>query len=468
MRARALHLVVATVVLLALAPTPQSQLVRSWVNRARSSLLAGHPSAAEVQLAALLVFEPDSPRVRLATANAALNAGKAAEAAALLEAVSPPADLAAPWHCLQARAVVAAGKVQDVKAVASQLADSCPPDVPEWQDLVESALRNGETGDALTAADAWVEMDPESELAALDQSLAAALIHPQSALPSLRKILAANPNPPTLVLDLDRTIEDSMATQDPAYRLAQVGQTLARNNRWDLASLAFQAALNLEPNYIEAQAYLGLSMDHLGQDGGTLLQSAAAAASRAALPHAFLGWHWATHGEPKKAAAELAAASTLEPDNAAIAAQLGAAEEALGDMQAARQDYEKAVQLQPKSAGFWLILARFSLDNEIDVAHLGLAAARQAALLSPGDPDAFDDIGLAYYLQGEPRLAVHMCSHALNLDPSSPSALYHLGLAALAMGDTQRAAGVLRAAAQFDPGGPYAELAQRALSKAGP
>lgn len=463
-----LHLIVTMVILLAVAPSPQSHLVQTWVNRARSSLLAGHPSMAADQLAALLAYGPDSPRVRLATADAALSSGNAAEAAALLSDATPPDDLAAPWHCLQARAAVSGEQVQDVKTVARELADSCPPGIPEWQALVESTLQQGRVSDAQAAADDWVRVEPQNEQAALDQSLAAALVQPEKALLGLRKILASNPHPPTLAVDLLRTIEDSMATQNPAYRLAQVGQTLARNNRWDLASLAFQAALKLEPNYIEAQAYLGLSLDHLGQNGERWMQAAVAAAPGAALPHAFLGWHWAALGETKKAAAELAMASTLEPDNAGIAAQLGAAEEAMGNMQAARQAFERAVHLQAKSVDFWLILARFSTNNEIDVADLGLPAARQAALLSPGNASALDEIGLAYFLLGEPRMAVHMCTQALNLNPTSPSALYHLGLADLAMGESERASGALQAASRFDPGGPFAELAQRALSRSGP
>jgi tetratricopeptide (TPR) repeat protein len=247
-----------------------------------------------------------------------------------------------------------------------------------------------------------------------------------------------------------------------------VGQTLARASRWDLAALALTQALELEPNYVEALAYRGLALDQIGQDGLADLDQAQESVPQALLPHLFLAQHWLLQHDADRAVAELHLAQALEPSNPAVAAQLGQALVMQGDLQAAQAAYLQASALAPQVFEFQALLARFSLDHEMDVNGTGLPAARRAVLLDPGSSEALDLLGFSYYLTGNPEVAEHLLTRTLQLAPASPAAYYHLGLVRLALGHDDLAVQALHQAAALDPGGQYDLLATRALARVAP
>jgi tetratricopeptide (TPR) repeat protein len=370
--------------------------------------------------------------------------------------------------CSIAREQVATASYRPAADVADRLARFCPPGDSAWVALITQALSTGDAQDAADVAERWTEFEPANATGHYYSGLALALLDPAKALNPLKTAQAISPSRLPMAADLIQTIEASLPSDDHAYQLAQVGQTLARAGRWDLAALAFSQALSLEPNYVEAEAYLGLALDHTGGDGEGQLIRASQAVPSASLPHVFLAQHWSLKGDYAQAAVELRTARALSPDSPAIAAQLGAVLVSLGDIQSALAAYQQAVSLAPNSAQFQGLLAAFSLDHEVDVEGVGLPAARQAVVLDRRTATYLDQLGFSYYLKGNPEMAEHMLGLALHAAPMDPAVNYHLGLARLAVNKPDLAVLSLRQAADLDPGGMYAMLATRTLSRLQP
>jgi tetratricopeptide (TPR) repeat protein len=346
-------------------------------------------------------------------------------------------------------------------------ASACPD--PERHDK-KLAIAYRSTNDRAgyeSALQSLVDLDPTDAAALRGLAITVATRDPDEAEPLLRQADEAVPDGDPLLRALTRTIDEARAEDDPAYSLAQVGQTLAQKDEWQLASWAFGDALSVDPDYVEARAYLGLSLDRSGGDGLSELQAASDAAPNAAQPHAFLGMHWRMNGEPDKALTELQTAAGLAPVDPAIAAELAATYEALGDTDSALAAYRKATDLAPRQASFWLLLADFSIRQELQIGIIGLPAARNAAALAPQDPAAWDALGDCYMLSGDLAMADRILSRAMALAPDRPMTLYHVGLLKLYQGDASTARLALRRAADGDPGGPVGDLAQRALDRAG-
>ncbi len=454
--------------LMAASPTPVTRMVAVELRNVRGAQLTGRPSAVLQALAPILALEPADPRLRLAAADAALSLGEPGVALDHLQSAGLDGHRWVSAGCELARAQAASGANVSREDLVARLGQFCPQDDPAWSSLVAQALASADGQAAIQVAKGWALVAPGNPQAHFELGLSLALLNPPSALAPLRTAQALSLQRIPLADSLAQAIEDALPSADHAYELAQVGQTLARAGRWNLAVMAFDQAVEISPEYVEARAYLGLAIDRTGGDGEQELRSASLAAPSASLPHVFLAQHWVQRGEFQEAAQELRTAQALEPDSPAIAAQLGGVLAGLGDLQSALAAYQRAVELAPSSAEFQDLLAAFSIDHQIDVAGLGLPAARRALVLDPTSPSHFDHLGFGYYLRGNPEMAEHLLGLGLRADPVNPALNYHLGLARLAVQKTDLAVASLKQAAALDPGGMYAMLATRTLSRLQP
>ena len=123
--------------------------------------------------------------------------------------------------------------------------------------------------------------------------------------------------------------------------------------------------------------------------------------------------------------------------------------------------------LDERDGRWWLLLARFYVDNEYRVADYGLPAARQAVALAPNDAQAIDTLGFALVLTGDLSNGQKLLEQALALAPQSASVYYHLGLLHSRQGQFVDAALMLDQALKLDPEGYYGGLALQALALLG-
>jgi tetratricopeptide (TPR) repeat protein len=263
-------------------------------------------------------------------------------------------------------------------------------------------------------------------------------------------------------------IEDGRSSGDEAYTFGRVGYALIQLKEWPLAEVALTQAIQRDGQYADAFAYLGLAQDMQAKDGLPNYEQALALAPDSALVQFLTGLHWRRLGNSNSALPYLKTAQALDPQNPAVAAEIGGAYAALGDLTSAEIWFTEAVRMDEQNPDFWLLLARFYVDNEYHVAELGLPAARMAVGLDPENALAADALGYALQLTGDLANAEKMLLRALELDSGLASGYYHLGLLYQKQGRPAEAETVLNHTLALDPEGLYGGLALKALATLSP
>ena len=132
---------------------------------------------------------------------------------------------------------------------------------------------------------------------------------------------------------------------------------------------------------------------------------------------------------------------------------------------AALEHYQRATELSPNEPTVWRALADFSLRNSVDIAGVGLPAARRLVELSNNDWQSDDIAGQILLENGDPVGAEAILKKAMELDPTQAAPSLHLGLLYLQTGDRAAAYSYLNQAKAFDPNGPYGWQANRLLEQ---
>ena len=263
-------------------------------------------------------------------------------------------------------------------------------------------------------------------------------------------------------------IQTGQASGNDAYTYGLVGFALIQLSEWRLAEEALSRAVAADPEYADAYAYLGLARDRQGEDGLDDYEAALRLAPDSALAQFLLGLHYRRAGDSDTALPFLLAAQALDPQNPAIAAEIGGAYASLGDLGNAEIWLTDAVQMDERSPQFWLLLARFYIDHEYHVAELGLPAARMAVNLAPDSAQALDALGYALLLTGDLDNAAKLLNQALAADAQSASIYYHLGILYVRLNRPAEAEAALNRALALDPDGFYGGLALQALARLTP
>jgi tetratricopeptide (TPR) repeat protein len=427
--------------LLVVAPLPQT--VTQAMRAARLALETGAYPAAFHSLSQVASFFPSRTDIRLLAGEAAYQAGDPQSA---IQFLSPPtssqtlppsslltlgdAYLAAGnyrqaiqvWQTIPAQAGFTDGILLRLLDLHRSQADY-PAVVEDLKALLR--LHPGQAGYLYQLGLLLAALDPEASLAYLSQ---AGEIDPS---------LAENSS------QLIRQINTARLYDETAYTQVSVGRWLASIEEWQLAQLAFQQAVQQRPDYAEAWAYLGETLQHTSMSDKTAGSSPGLAELQKALQinpdsvtaNLLMSMYWQRQADKKAALDSLEKAAQLEPDNPIIQAELGRVTASLGDLAVAQDYYEQAAALAPTNPTFWRLLAEFSLDHQAQVRQIALPAARNAVMLAPQDPLSNDLMGRTLLALGDWLNAQRYLRTAITLDPSNPSAHLHLGLAYLNQGD---------------------------------
>jgi tetratricopeptide (TPR) repeat protein len=257
---------------------------------------------------------------------------------------------------------------------------------------------------------------------------------------------------------------------DPALAQARLGEALYRRGALDLARRPFEAALALEPGYVDAHAYLGHVLSLLGQHQAAVdhLERAIALEPAYTLPRYFLGMHYVRLGWWVTGRDVLEQAHDLDPADPAICAAV-ADTYLRGDApwyDVAEQWLQAAVERAPADPRFHLLLAHFYVDRAIDPGVRGVAAARAAVDLAPESSEAHETLGWAYHLGGQSALALEPLLRALEGARYEPRVHYRLGEAYRALDQPEQARPYLQMAIDLDWYGPIGERARQSLALA--
>jgi Flp pilus assembly protein TadD len=262
-------------------------------------------------------------------------------------------------------------------------------------------------------------------------------------------------------------LEQPGVAEGPAYAQALLGRVLFEAEEWALAAYHFERALDLEPAYPDAHAYLGYALDRMDRpkEAWPHLLMAVSWAPDSVVTRTFLGLYYEGQGDYAAARAEYETAYDLDPTNPALCVAIGHMWVAEGRYVAAEIWLSEAASLQPDNPIWWETLAHFYLDHHITFEGQAVATAERLLELSPDDARAYDLSGWAAFQAGDRATALERLSHALDLDPTLASAHYHLGMLLDEQGDSQGAREAFVRAVDLDSTGTFAPLVGRMLDE---
>ena len=184
------------------------------------------------------------------------------------------------------------------------------------------------------------------------------------------------------------------------------------------------------------------------------------------LPEAYtlLGQLFIAQGRLTEATKEFSDLVRDNPRSAAGHLMLGLLMHAQRNTRAAIEHYEKAVELDPRTAApaannlAWLYAeSGENLDRALELAQI-------ARFHLGADPEPLDTLGWVYMKKGVMSQAETFIRQAVDLNPKNPVYHYHLGVIYSQKGDDANARKSLQRALALKPGKQVAADAQRILS----
>jgi tetratricopeptide (TPR) repeat protein len=163
------------------------------------------------------------------------------------------------------------------------------------------------------------------------------------------------------------------------------------------------------------------------------------------------------------AQAEFEVLAERSPKSIAAQTMVAILLEAKGDINGARERFERVLQIDPEAAVAannlaWIYAQH---DGNLDVA---MRLAQTAQKRMPEVPEVADTLGFIYYKKNLTSLAISTLKFSAVKDPNNALYHYHLGLAYASSGDTVQARGSLTRALALKSDFDGADQARRLLS----
>jgi len=156
------------------------------------------------------------------------------------------------------------------------------------------------------------------------------------------------------------------------------------------------------------------------------------------LANLFLGLYWQRQGSHQTALDYFQVVQGLWPTNADIRVETGKSLAALGELNAALEKYQEAVELDPLNGEYYNQLAEFCVLYDYQVKEVALPASRIAVQLKPADEVSLDVLGQVLLALDDNLNAVKFFQMALESNPAYAPAHYHLGIYYSAFADIER------------------------------
>ena len=157
------------------------------------------------------------------------------------------------------------------------------------------------------------------------------------------------------------------------------------------------------------------------------------------LANLFLGLYWQRQGSHNTALDYFKVVEDLWPTNADVRVETGKSLAALGELNAALEKYQEAVELDPLDGKYYNQLAEFCVHYDYQIKEIGLPASRIAVQFNPSDESGLDIMGQVLLALDDNLNAVKFFQMALESNPAYAPAHYHLGIYYSAFDDIERA-----------------------------
>jgi tetratricopeptide (TPR) repeat protein len=329
--------------------------------------------------------------------------------------------------------------------------------------LAEAYQAQGDTANEERILRRWLNFDPLDTQANQRLGLLLSPDSPAEALPLLEQAAASKPITADHLQGLINALKNT--TAPPAYRLTLTGQALVSLSEWKLARTALTSALQADPTYAPAWAWLAITDLRTNSPGAEQKFTQALALQDNSAPiHSLYGIYLEAENRLPEAETQYQLATRLEPENYAWWLAL-ARVLSRRDLAAALETYRHAVDLDPQKAETWYSLAAFCVENEAFLQEYGLEAALRTYALDPQNPHYMDLLGRALAASGEAESAEAMFRQAIAAAPQQAGAKFHLALLYLQNGRMTESKTLLEETLHIDGDGPYGVQAESLLAR---
>lgn len=304
---------------------------------------------------------------------------------------------------------------------------------------------------------------PDTVVQGYIEALQLAATNPLQALPLLQAMAFSDRPEAESARTLAQAIEAGRLADDPAYLLTVSGQALSAIGEWKLAQQALLHAVQVNPGYAEAWAYLGEAQQQNGEDGYPALKRALDLNPQSLSAVLFTGLYWQRQGDYPRAALLYRRATMMDPENASIQLQWGQNSLLTGEVNEARQHFETAASLSPDDLEIWTLVAQYCVDAEIYIEELGLPAALKVFREQPENAQVIVLVGRSYLAVGKQKTAEVVLQEAVKLHPEYMPAHYYYALFLLAKNEESEAFVHLNQVIELAPGSWEAKRASQLI-----
>lgn len=297
------------------------------------------------------------------------------------------------------------------------------------------------------------------------QAVELAASQPLDALPLLNELSFAESPFAAQALTIRQGIQGGRLNGDRAYLLTSTGQALGAVGEWAAARQAFLAAVEANPEFAEAWAYLGEALQQNGQDGLPALEQAERLDPNSLSVRLFLALYWQRQGDFERAEQNLRVAALQHPQNPLVQMQLAENAVLKGDTSAALPFLERAMQLAPDNPAIWRAVAVYSVESALYVEEAALPALERLHRRQPDQADLLTLHARALALLRRDGEAEGYFMQAIEADAAYTPAHLYYGIFLLAGQRVEEARQHLNQVLALQPSGPQADLAAHWLEQ---
>ncbi len=453
--------------LFGLAPRPHK--LSALIKQVEIGVSAGNFTQAAHNLAAIAEIAPAYTGLWEQAGFAALRSGNYQGAADYFDQAQQQRSLSRAGQEALAEAYLHLGQGERAESIWSELVQTGSGTADVHKQLLSVHLSRKDFTAAIDDLRHLVALHPDQADYRYNLGLLLSTQQPDIAMPYLSQAAELDPSYRRQVEVISKGILRGQQEGDESYALVESGRSLASLGDWELAATAFEGATVLRSDYADAWAFLGEARQHFTESdtatgGLDELQQAIALAPTSLTANTLMALYWQRQSEFDLALEHLQTMRKEYPSNPAITAEVGSTLAMQGELSAALDAYQQAVELSSEDPFYLSQLANFCVQYEYLAREVGLPAARKAILQSPNDPYIVDTMGQVLFLLGDVNTAERYFYQALARNPDYPSAHIHMGLSKILQGESTAAHQHWDYVISLDPGSADAVQANRLIS----